>query len=93
MLSGLYLSTSNPSIDPTRISAQVISGIGFIGAGTILKEKGTVVGLTTASSIWLVACIGIAIGCGFILGAVVATAFVLVTLLLGGYDKKHEIAD
>ena len=49
-------------IDPTRMSAQVISGIGFLGAGTILREGFSVKGLTTAASLWAVSCVGIAVG-------------------------------
>lgn len=51
--------------DATRLGAQVVSGIGFLGAGTIMKEGSTVKGLTTAASVWAVACMGIAAGAGF----------------------------
>lgn len=67
--------------DPTRIAAQVVSGIGFIGAGVILREHGAVVGLTTAATIFVVAAIGVAVGAGLWWPSVVATAIVLVTLL------------
>jgi putative Mg2+ transporter-C (MgtC) family protein len=67
--------------DPGRIAAQVVSGIGFLGAGTIIKEGPTVRGLTTAASLWTVASIGLAIGSGYYFGAIVATLFVLITLL------------
>lgn len=70
------------NVDPARLGAQVISGIGFLGAGTILKEGVTVKGLTTAASIWSVACIGIAIGLGFYTGSIFATILVLVTLVV-----------
>ena len=60
-------------IDPTRMSAQVISGIGFLGAGTILREGFSVKGLTTAASLWAVSCVGIAVGSGFYAGALIAT--------------------
>jgi putative Mg2+ transporter-C (MgtC) family protein len=70
------------NIDPGRMGAQVISGIGFLGAGTILKEGVTVKGLTTAASIWSVACIGLAIGLGFYTGSIFATILVLVTLVV-----------
>lgn len=70
------------NIDPTRLGAQVISGIGFLGAGTILKEGVTIKGLTTAASLWSVACIGLAVGLGFYTGAIFATALVLVTLMV-----------
>lgn len=70
------------NIDPARLGAQVISGIGFLGAGTILKEGATVKGLTTAASLWAVAGIGLSVGLGFYLGAAVATVLVLITLML-----------
>ena len=70
------------NIDPGRFGAQVISGIGFLGAGTILKEGVTVKGLTTAASLWSVACIGISVGLGFYFGSLLTTAFVLVALVV-----------
>lgn len=69
-------------IDPTRIGAQVISGIGFLGAGTIIKEGFSVKGLTTAASLWCVSCIGLALGAGFYSGAIMATLFIYCTLLI-----------
>lgn len=69
-------------IDPSRIAAQVVSGIGFLGAGTIIKEGATVKGLTTAATLWAVACIGLAIGAGFYWGAIAATLAVISTLTL-----------
>lgn len=68
------------SIDPTRLGAQVISGIGFLGAGTILKEGFSVKGLTTAASLWTVSCVGLAFGSGFYGGGIAAAAMILVTL-------------
>lgn len=68
------------SIDPTRMGAQIISGIGFLGAGTIIKDGLNVRGLTTAASLWAVACIGIASGSGFYGGAVVTTLAIYFTL-------------
>lgn len=78
--------TSNPP-DPARLGAQVISGIGFLGAGTILKDGSRVRGLTTAASLWVVACIGLAIGVGFYWGALAATLFSYITLVV---LKKFE---
>lgn len=72
-----------PSLpDPARLSAQVISGIGFLGAGTIIKEGVNVKGLTTAASLWAVACIGLAIGIGYYSVALIATAFVVIVLIV-----------
>lgn len=68
------------SFDPTRLGAQVISGIGFLGAGTILREGFSVKGLTTAASVWAVSCIGLAVGAGYYSGALVATVVIYITL-------------
>lgn len=68
------------TIDPTRMGAQIISGIGFLGAGTIIKDGLNVRGLTTAASLWAVACIGIASGAGFYGGALVTTFAIYFTL-------------
>ena len=70
------------NLDPARLGAQVISGIGFLGAGTILREGFSVKGLTTAASLWAVSCIGLAVGSGFYEGAVVATVVIYITLNL-----------
>ena len=64
------------NVDPTRLGAQVISGIGFLGAGTILREGFSVKGLTTAASLWAVSCIGLAVGAGYYLGAFITTLFI-----------------
>lgn len=66
--------------DPGRLSAQVIAGVGFLGAGTILREGVIVKGLTTAASIWTVACLGIAVGAGYYAVAFLALGFILITL-------------
>lgn len=68
--------------DPGRIAAQVVSGIGFLGAGTILQARGHVTGLTTAATLWVVAAIGIAAGAAAYPEAVGATLLVLVALVL-----------
>ncbi len=68
--------------DPGRIAAGVVTGIGFIGAGTILQQRGSIRGLTTAATIWVVSGVGLAVGIGFYLGAIVTTIFVLSSLLL-----------
>ncbi|MCY6959213.1 MgtC/SapB family protein [Clostridium brassicae] len=67
--------------DIGRMSAQVVSGIGFLGAGTIIHEKGSVKGLTTAASLWTIGCIGIAIGMGYYFLAIVSTGVVYFTLV------------
>lgn len=70
------------NIDPARLGAQVISGIGFLGAGAIIRDGFEVRGLTTAASLWAVACIGLACGIGFYEGALLATFIILIVLLL-----------
>jgi putative Mg2+ transporter-C (MgtC) family protein len=67
--------------DPTRIAAQVVTGVGFLGAGAILRQGSDVRGLTTAASIWVVAAIGMAVGLGFYITALFTTALVLITLV------------
>lgn len=81
--------------DVLRLSAQVISGIGFLGAGMIiLKNNNVITGLTTAAGVWTTSVIGIAIGCGFYSGAVVATLFCLLTvILLGKFEKAKKITE
>ena len=74
MLCGEYLSL-NWDVDASRIPAQLLSGIGFIGAGTILRDGFNVKGLTTAASLLAVTCIGLCIGAGFYLGGIIATIF------------------
>lgn len=86
MLLGIYVYYQFPkvNVDPTRIAAQVVSGIGFLGALCVFKNKASasIFGLTTASSIWVIACIGLAVGGGFILGAVATTALILLNLII-----------
>lgn len=77
--------------DPARLAAQVVSGIGFLGAGAIMKEGLTVTGLTTAACLWVVAGVGLATGCGFYSGALITTALVFVTL--GTLSRLDEWVD
>ncbi len=80
---------STYQLDPGRIAAQVVTGIGFLGAGTILQQRGSIRGLTTAASIWVVSGIGLATGIGFYIGAVITTLLVLISLLyLGRVDRR-----
>ncbi len=78
--------------DPARIAAQIVSGVGFLGAGTILVARGNVVGLTTAATIWVVAAIGIAVGVGAYVIAVGTTVLVVVTLFLLGRVEERVLA-
>lgn len=70
------------AVDPGRFAAQVVSGIGFLGAGTIIQIRDSVKGLTTAASLWTAAGIGLAIGSGFYVGALATTALVLAVLFI-----------
>ena len=74
--------TLYPLGDPSRVAAQIITGIGFIGAGTVLRQGLTVTGLTTASTLWIVAAIGMACGCGQISLAVATTLITVCVLVL-----------
>jgi putative Mg2+ transporter-C (MgtC) family protein len=75
-----FFVSSGTRIDPTRIAAQIVSGIGFLGAGAIIRQGLSVRGLTTAATLWLVAAIGMATGAGYWDAAVIATLGALLTL-------------
>ncbi len=77
-----YQYSSHVNTDPARLGAQVISGIGFLGAGTIIKEGVSVKGLTTAASLWAVSCVGIAVGIGFYSGAIFSTIIIFIILVV-----------
>ncbi|MBE0480771.1 MAG: MgtC/SapB family protein, partial [Dehalococcoidia bacterium] len=66
--------------DPSRVAAGVVTGIGFLGAGTILRGPGIIVGLTTAASIWAIAAVGVAVGAGLYLPGVATAVLVLIAL-------------
>lgn len=70
--------------DPGRVAAQIVTGVGFLGAGAIMRDGGRVYGLTTAATIWMVASLGMAVGAGMFLTAAIAT--VLALLVLRGFD-------
>lgn len=74
------LLVSSDGVDPTRIAAQVVTGIGFLGAGCIIQDGNHVRGLTSAATIWVVAAIGIVAGAGYPVLAVLSTTIVVVTL-------------
>lgn len=76
------LGTPNVNLDPSRIAAQIVTGIGFLGAGTIIANGRTIRGLTTAASVWSVAAIGLAVGGGMYWAACIATAISLVLLVV-----------
>lgn len=77
--------------DPTRLAAQVISGIGFLGAGAILRYGLNIKGLTTATSLWTMAVVGLAVGYGYYLIGIVTTVMMLVTLTVINIIEKRFI--
>ncbi len=68
--------------DIGRMGAQVISGVGFLGAGTILRTKGTIKGLTTAATLWLIACVGLAVGMGYYKTSLMAITLTMIVLII-----------
>ncbi|MBQ6167786.1 MAG: MgtC/SapB family protein [Muribaculaceae bacterium] len=84
-----YLGLKNG--DPGRIAAQVVSGIGFLGAGAIIQMKGSVRGLTTAAGIWMAACIGLAVGAGMYLISIIATLLIIFILVnIERIEMRHN---
>ena len=79
-LASILIAGGRAVADPARIAAQVVTGIGFLGAGAIIRDRGQVVGLTTAATIWAVSAIGVVIGAGYAVGGIALAAVVLVTL-------------
>ena len=77
--------------DPARIAAQIVSGIGFLGAGTIIQARGSVVGLTTAATLWVVAAIGMAVGARAYVEAVGTTVLVVLALILLRRAEDHLV--
>jgi putative Mg2+ transporter-C (MgtC) family protein len=99
LVSAYGFSNFDGKVDPTRIAAQIVSGIGFLGAGAIIRQGLSVRGLTTAASLWLVAAIGMAAGAGYWDGALIATLGALLTLgplrvvafrILSRYRPTHD---
>lgn len=70
------------AVDPARIAAGVVTGIGFLGAGAIIHSKSSIKGLTTAASLWVVAAIGLGVGSGLYLGSIITTILTLVALMI-----------
>lgn len=90
MMTGVYLTEQTGYGDASRIAAQVISGIGFLGAGTILVTKhNQVKGLTTAAGLWAAACIGLSLGAGFYTGAIVGFTAIWLSLSIVTIMEKR----
>jgi len=90
---GLISLHAEGTVDTTRLAAQVVSGIGFLGAGIILRDKGKTTGLTTAATIWAAASVGLAVAFGMLILATL-TAFIVLLLLaanhLPGWERIHH---
>ncbi len=91
MLLGEYMHEIDNTIDITRLGAQVVSGIGFLGAGAILKDGFSVRGLTTAATLWVVACVGLAVGGGFYSAGILTTIIVYSSLHFLGFTTKKGL--
>lgn len=81
LFTGLGLLPLGGKADPTRIAAGIVTGIGFLGAGSILRQGEDIKGLTTAASIWIAAAIGMAAGFGYYVTAIISTVLVLITVV------------
>ena len=97
MLTSIYvyeMYQGKAAVDPSRIAAGVVTGIGFLGAGTIIRSiRGSegIKGLTTAASIWVSSAIGLAVGCGYLSGAIAATVVTFLTLsFLKTFENKLQ---
>lgn len=94
MLTSISVAISHGSlgaVDPSRIAAGVVTGIGFLGAGAIIRYGASIRGLTTAASIWAVAAIGLATGAGMYAAAVLAAAVVLTVLILSRLEERMAL--
>jgi len=94
MLTSLYvfdIYKDKVPLDPGRIAAGVITGIGFLGAGAIIRDREGVKGLTTAASLWVVAAIGLATGCGFYTASLVTTLLTLIVLFFLRYIEDKML--
>jgi putative Mg2+ transporter-C (MgtC) family protein len=95
MLLSIWIPQSYPDFlngDPGRIAAQILTGIGFLGAGAIIQSRGSILGLTTASTIWVVAIMGMAVGAGMYIPAVVLTFMSLFVLFaLDRFEKRKSL--
>jgi len=79
------------TVDPARIAAGVVTGIGFLGAGAIIRSGNSITGLTTAASVWTISAIGLTSGAGFYAPAVITTLVVVVVLILSRLEERMEI--
>ena len=92
MLVSMYMQELDPRADPGRIAAQVVTGIGFLGAGAIMRFGMSVKGLTTAACLWTAAGIGLAVGAGYWKAASVATVLTFIAIFVFDKFEKHFLA-
>lgn len=83
------IAATHPEDDHTRIAAQIVAGIGFLGAGVILRERGNVVGLTTAATVWATAAVGMGVGTGMYVTSIFATGLILLSLTTLGWAEAR----
>ena len=89
-IAGIHGFAPSASQDPTRIAAQIVTGIGFLGAGTIFRSENHTYGLTTAATLWYVGALGILVGAGLSWVAIFATVLAFVTLTVIGWIEKPK---
>jgi len=90
LITAVSINGFSDSFDPSRVAAGIVVGIGFLGAGTIIRHETKVVGLTTAATIWVVAGIGLAIGCGLYVPGLVTAVIGFLVLRLPRYKSDHD---
>jgi len=96
MLTSIYIYDiyeGKAPVDPGRIAAGVVTGIGFLGAGTIMRDREGIRGLTTAASVWVSSAIGLAVGCGYTTAAVATTLITFLTLSVLRWAEKRLVKD
>jgi len=91
---GFYLSAINPTIDPTRVIGQIVTGVGFLGAGVIVRTQAKVSGLTTAAIIWMTCSLGAAAGAGFVaVPLFAAITYLIIVFALKRIEKLLQKTD
>jgi putative Mg2+ transporter-C (MgtC) family protein len=83
------LSPALGALEPARLAAQIVTGVGFLGAGAILRDRTSVVGLTTAATIWSAAALGIVVGAGYIVPGLILSLTIVATLTLGARIERR----
>jgi len=93
MLISIHMATAVPGqvADPTRIASNVVAGLGFLGAGTIMREGASVQGLTTAASLWAAGAVGLAVGCGYYQAAIQGSVAILLALEILGLAEFYYL--